>query len=149
MWEGVTRTSPLTLSTITGSWGVRSSWEGRYTPPISPLPLCVLCEPPVCGLHVKVSMLHLRTLPMALGDVRGTNRHKNDEMKASPASGICPLMTLNSVCPNSEQSSIDIDKIICFIESIKAEYNECGFFKSMKCTRYPVPWDVSCSSKLM
>ncbi len=25
------------------SWGVRSSWEGRYTPPISTLPLYVLC----------------------------------------------------------------------------------------------------------
>jgi hypothetical protein len=26
------------------SWGVRSSWEGRYTPPVSYLPLYILCD---------------------------------------------------------------------------------------------------------
>ncbi len=41
---GLPRPSPFTLSTISKqSCGVRSGWEGRYTPPISPLPLYVLC----------------------------------------------------------------------------------------------------------
>ncbi len=40
----VERPPPFTLSYITSkSCGVRSSWEGSYTAPVSPLPLYVLC----------------------------------------------------------------------------------------------------------
>jgi hypothetical protein len=48
------------------SCAVRSSWEGRYTPPISPLPIYVLCGHVLYGRHCIVLPLWRLVLFLSL-----------------------------------------------------------------------------------
>ncbi len=80
-WEWGCTPSPLSLY-HEQSCGVRSSWEGRYTPPISALPFSPLClvtsflytivpshrARALRPCHVKL-VLVLRTLPTGSGDI--------------------------------------------------------------------------------